>query len=277
MSERIFVLPPDHTVIEHTANAEKHRPSHMAVIMVSGGFQYRAGAHRSHVQWARHLAAAGITVFRVDLSGTGDSQGEITPLNEPAKVLVELRATLNSQGIQRVVFWGLCDGASRILAHADALSSDAMMLINPWLDDETAALESKAKHYYKDRLKSPEFWRKILTLQFNWASSIAEFSSTYAKLRQSKQTQQPATEHESKPNQTVSEQMRDALVHLQTPMLVMISRSDATGEAFVCFAKQHNINNAHITWQYLDNADHTLSKGQDEAIHIATQWLEQLK
>lgn len=279
MSEHAYVLPPNHVVIEHAPHADNNRLSDMAVIMVSGGFQYRVGAHRSHVQWARHLAAVGITTLRVDLSGTGDAQGELTPLNQPDNVLIQLRKILHDKGIQRVVFWGLCDGASRIIANADSLSPHAMILINPWLDDETAALESKAKHYYKDRLKSPEFWRKVLTLQFDWKSSVTEFSATLAKLKQAKSAQPSPFEktlpaHESM--QTVSECMRDSLVRLHTPMLVMISRSDATGEAFVCFAKKHKITSKNMTWQYLDNADHTLSKGQNDAIRISIQWLEQL-
>ena len=47
------------------------------VLMVVGGRQYRAGAHRQFVKLARYLACHGIPVLRFDVRGMGDSEGDV--------------------------------------------------------------------------------------------------------------------------------------------------------------------------------------------------------
>src|SRR5690606_3782223 len=47
------------------------------VIIVTGGLQYRVGAHRQSVLLARQLAAAGFTTLRFDLAGLGDATGDV--------------------------------------------------------------------------------------------------------------------------------------------------------------------------------------------------------
>jgi len=51
------------------------KPSRVAVIVVVGGPQYRAGAHRQFVQLSRRLAEAGFPALRFDYRGMGDSSG----------------------------------------------------------------------------------------------------------------------------------------------------------------------------------------------------------
>ena len=52
------------------------KPGRLGVIILIGGPQYRAGAHRQFVHLARSLADEGIACLRFDFRGMGDSSGE---------------------------------------------------------------------------------------------------------------------------------------------------------------------------------------------------------
>ncbi len=54
----------------------------IAVLVVVGGPQYRAGSHRQFVLLARRLAAAGFPVLRFDYRGMGDSTGAARTFEE---------------------------------------------------------------------------------------------------------------------------------------------------------------------------------------------------
>ena len=92
----------------------------IAVLIVVGGPQYRAGSHRQFTLLARALAGAGFASLRFDYRGMGDSDGEFRNFEA---VDIDLRAATDellhhASGCRGVVIWGLCDAASAALYYA---------------------------------------------------------------------------------------------------------------------------------------------------------------
>ncbi|WP_084267913.1 hydrolase 1, exosortase A system-associated [Azohydromonas lata] len=137
------------------------------VVIVTGGPQYRAGAHRVFVCLARALAGAGVAALRFDLRGMGDSEGDFPGFEHVAPDVAAAVDALQAQcpGLRRVLLWGLCDGASAALLYLHA-TRDArvrgLCLLNPWVRSAQSLARAHVKHYYLQRLLQGEFWRKLL-------------------------------------------------------------------------------------------------------------------
>jgi exosortase A-associated hydrolase 1 len=91
----------------------------LALLVVVGGPQVRAGSHRQFTQLCRAVAEAGVPALRFDVRGMGDSTG---PLRSFEHIGDDISAALDAlqarlPGVRRVVLWGLCDGASAALMH----------------------------------------------------------------------------------------------------------------------------------------------------------------
>jgi len=137
------------------------------VLIVVGGPQYRAGSHRMFVELARRLAAAGYPVLRFDVRGMGDSSGAQRSFEALSDDVGAAVGTLLSRvpGLDGVVLWGLCDGASAGLLYLDAGADPrvrGLCLANPWVRSPVSEARTQIKHYYRDRLLSRDFWAKLL-------------------------------------------------------------------------------------------------------------------
>lgn len=138
----------------------------MGVMIVVGGPQYRIGSHRQFVHLARFLASEGYAAFRFDYRGMGDSGGTMRTFES---VEPDLHAAVEAfrascPSMQRIVLFGLCDAASAILLAAPRLPRvHALILANPWVRQEHSLNRAVVRHYYRQRLLSGEFWRKLLS------------------------------------------------------------------------------------------------------------------
>jgi pimeloyl-ACP methyl ester carboxylesterase len=124
---------------------------------------------------ARHLAAAGIPVFRFDYRGMGDASG---PQRDFEQVDADIRAAIDrfqaeSPGLQEVVIWGLCDAASAALFYAwqDPRVS-GLVLLNPWVRTEEGLAKAYLKGYYLRRVLSLEFWKGLVSGRVNPLNSL---------------------------------------------------------------------------------------------------------
>lgn len=145
------------------------------VIVVAGGPQYRAGAHRQFVSMARKLAAQGHPVLRFDLCGMGDSSGRYVGFEHAAP---DIRAAIDGlmarePQLRDVVLLGECESASGILFYAwrDPRVAGAV-LINPWVRTEEGQAQVILKDYYLDRIRSREFWDKVRRGDFSVTGSL---------------------------------------------------------------------------------------------------------
>ena len=149
-------------------------PRNVAVLVIVGGPQYRAGSHRQFVLLARRVAAEGYAVLRFDCRGMGDSTGEQRNFEAISPDIgAAMQALLQAApGVRQVVLWGLCDGASAALLYLGDSAQDprvtGLCLLNPWVRSEATLARTHVKHYYAQRLREPEFWAKLLRGGVAW-------------------------------------------------------------------------------------------------------------
>lgn len=87
----------------------------LAVLFVNAGIVHRVGPNRLHVHLARQLAAAGVTGFRYDLPGLGDSDtvagtGDVHR-DQISATMAAMTAVERVSGCDQFVIFGICAGA----------------------------------------------------------------------------------------------------------------------------------------------------------------------
>ena len=136
------------------------------VLMVTGGTQVRVGSHRMYEKLARSLAAAGISSFRFDRRGVGDSEGEDPDFRDSGPDIAAAATAFRAEAprVRHVIGFGLCDGATALALHGAAAGLDGLILVNPWLADAQSGHPAPAavRRHYRDRLLSLEGWKKLL-------------------------------------------------------------------------------------------------------------------
>lgn len=152
--------------------------------VVAGGPQYRGGVCRMQVRMARDLAAQGTPVMRFDYRGLGDSEGDFRGFRD---IEADIRSALKAfaaavPGLGEVVLWGGCDAATAIVINAWKFPQvTGMVLGNPWVHSQATAATVEMQHYGR-RWKDPEFWGKVLRLQYNPLPALRTLAmSTLAK------------------------------------------------------------------------------------------------
>ena len=259
-------------------------PHDIAVLVIVGGPQYRAGSHRQFVLLARRLAEQGFAVLRFDSRGMGDSSGaqrgfeSLSPdIGAAVDELHRLCPTLS-----KVVLWGLCDGASAALLYCHE-THDAriggLCLLNPWVRSDAGLARTHVKHYYAQRAMQPEFWAKLLrgkvgagaltglahNVRLAWAGSP-----------------RPAC-GESVPELTFQHRMAVAWREFRHKILLLLSADDYTAKEFLEHvgtetAWANALNHPHLQRHDVAGADHTFSAGADRrrAEDLTLAWLETL-
>ncbi|HEY0231914.1 MAG TPA: hypothetical protein VGC55_11730, partial [Dokdonella sp.] len=113
-------------------------PPQRAVILLNAGAVGRIGPNRLHVALARRLAASGVLVLRLDLSGLGDSRtrpGAGENIVYHAHALDDIGVAVDwarSDGVSQIAVAGLCAGAYHSLGAALADQAiDTIVMINP--------------------------------------------------------------------------------------------------------------------------------------------------
>ena len=198
------------------------------VLIIVGGRQYRAGAHRQFVKLARYLALHGIPVLRFDVRGMGDSEGKVRhflSLDEDIKAAVSA-LQLQEPNLEKIVLWGLCDGASAGIAYAPSDRAVAgVMLVNPWISTESGVARTYLRHYYRERFWDTGFWRKIVKGQVNWRASLRSLAQTAFRLRDRK------TE-DARSTVILPDIIFDALSAFKGNTRILISDRDMTAREF---------------------------------------------
>lgn len=138
----------------------------VGVLFVVGGPQYRVGSHRQQVLLARALAAAGYPCLRFDVRGMGDSDGRPRDFESITRDIgAAVDAASAAANIERIVLWGLCDGASAALLYVHETADRriaGLMLANPWVRSDESLAQTQLRHYYKRRLVEPGFWSDLI-------------------------------------------------------------------------------------------------------------------
>lgn len=237
----------------------------LGVIIVVGGPQYRVGSHRQFALLARHLAAAGIPALRFDVRGMGDSSGtprEFTTLDDDiASAIDALQAACPA--VRQVVLWGLCDAASAALLYWQRRADPrlaGLALINPWVRSEAGLAQARIRHYYRQRLLQPAFWRKLASGRL---APLRALRDGWRNLRLARRAKRSA-------DLGFQPLMAQALHHFPGELLFVLSGQDITAQEFADWADREL---ADLDWRtrqgwqvhVLAEADHTFSDPASQA------------
>lgn len=231
------------------------------LIIVVGGPQTRVGSHRLFVYLARALAKQGVTVFRFDYSGAGDSEGELSTFTEIQHDLDAAIQTFKKRhsDITELALWGLCDAASAILLYLNDYPLEEkikqLFLINPWVRQTETQAKTYLRSYYFKRLVSKTFWRKLLSGKVQAQVALTEINQFY---------QQGKISNESHAQDNFVTKMLQGLSKFTGHSNVILSGNDLTADEFKLLVKSnkhwrqimaHSTINQHI----ISQADHTFS------------------
>lgn len=196
--------------------------SETGLLIVSGGNEVRAGAHRGMAWLSQRLAAAGYPVFRYDRRGIGDSTGVNGGFESSGPdITAAAEAFREATGVSRIVAFGNCDAATALALFHGPAGIDALVLANPWTieasADAPADLPPPAaiRARYAAKLKDPrELWR-LLTGGLN-------IGKVLRGLKRSRQTAPRG----------LADRLGAALAAAEVPVTVLIARGDNTAVAF---------------------------------------------
>jgi len=260
-------------------DAEAHAGT--GVLIVVGGPQYRVGSHRQFALLARGLAAGGVPCMRFDYRGMGDSTGEMRAFDD---INDDIGAAIDEffrqvPGLERVVLWGLCDGASAACFYAptDARVCGAVLL-NPWVRTEAGEAKVFLKHYYLSRLLDASFWKKLLSGGVSFGKSFGDLAGMISRAGQSSA---PVVAEANVASGPLPERMAQSLHMADKPVLIVLSGRDFVAREFQQTVEQGG------AWARVEaarqpvsipSADHTFSSAahRDEVCRITADWLKDL-
>jgi exosortase A-associated hydrolase 1 len=254
------------------------------VLVVVGGPQYRAGAHRQFTLLARQLAAAGYPVLRFDVRGMGDSPGAQRSFEAlDADVHAAVQALLQARpGLRSVVLWGLCDGASAALLALQARPHPAvagLCLLNPWVRSAASLAQAQVKHYYRQRLLQADFWRKLL--RGGVALQAARDLLHNLRTARGARAAQPAGAAGGQAAASFQQRMAQGWLGFAGPVLLLLSEHDTTAQEFSEYTRsdalwQRALRQRPPQQVQLAAADHTCSSPQAQAAaeQATLAWLQ---
>lgn len=189
------------------------------VLLVTGGSQTRIGSHRMYERLAHALASHGFPCLRYDRRGVGDSEGEDPGYRGSGPDIAAAAAVFRSHcpDLERIIGFGLCDGATALALHGANADLDGLILVNPWLVETEAGEMAPAaiRRHYRSRLLSQDGWRKI-----------AGGSISYKKLFMGvKKILRPS------PPADLASEVASALAANPLPLTLILARGDATAIA----------------------------------------------
>jgi exosortase A-associated hydrolase 1 len=263
MNETALVFDCDGDALVGVVSAPV-QASAMAVLIIVGGPQYRAGSHRQFVQLARTLARGGIAAMRFDVRGMGDGEGakwDFEAIDRDIRTAIDaLQRTL--PGVRGVVLWGLCSGASAALLYLRATGDPrvrGLVLVNPWVRSELTLARARVKHYYAQRVMQREFWLKLLRGGVA-LRALGEFLRS-ARVSVAGASAVPTAADAALPLQ---ERMVEAWARFAGPTLLVLSGEDYTAKEFLEAALtdsrwQEVLRSPRVIRLDIAGADHTFS------------------
>jgi hypothetical protein len=158
---------------------------------------------------------------------------------------------------------------------ANEVACDGVILVNPWARTDSGEARAYLKYYYKDRLLSSSFWRKLIRGEFRVLASIMDlFSKVWAVA---------AGVSEVVPVFGFIEKMRTGMRALNVPVLLLLSEHDLTAKEFIELVNTDSrwdffLRSDCVTIVRIANADHTFSDraSLDNSSDVCIEWLGEI-
>lgn len=260
------------------------------VLIVVGGPQYRAGSHRLFVQLARHAAGQGLAAMRFDYRGMGDATGDMRNFEGVSDDIGAAMDAFQRQvpGLERIVLWGLCDGATAacMYAHLDPRVT-GLILLNPWVHTPEGAAQTRLRHYYLKRVFSAALWRKLLSGQLPQVRPFLAQVGTLLRMRMHRLLGSGAAASTQNNHATHTLPLPQRTGHLVArsgaPVAVMLSDDDKVAHEFETQALPTEAWQTvqRCPWwelQSLDQADHTVTspEASQRLCEQTVAWVRQM-
>lgn len=234
------------------------------VLIVVGGPQYRVGSHRQFVLLARFLAEHGVPCMRFDYRGMGDATGEARDFEAVDRDVDGAIAAFVAAvpGMQQVVLWGLCDGASAIgLGLGANPNVVGAVLLNPWVHTAAGAARTMLRHYYLRRLFDKRFWVKLLRGGVNVRAALGGVKASADKVL----TVNPDDGPPSAANAaSLPARMLRSLAPCSIPVAIFLSGRDHVAREFELLSANDDgwrrlLDSPRFCTRHFESADHTFS------------------
>ena len=226
------------------------------LLLVTGGSQTRAGSHRMYERLAKLLSERDISCLRFDRRGVGDSAGEDPGFRGSAPDLAAAAQALRRErpGLERVLGFGLCDGATALALFGAEAGLDGLILVNPWLVEAEAGDPPPAaiRRHYRERLLSLEGWRKLLSGRVD-----------YRKLLRG------VVKSRSRAPSTLSEQVGATLKGHALPTAWILATADATAIAAEAELAGAGFKGLPVEPIKVETDSHTFARPGDEQALLA--------
>ena len=236
-------------------------PATIGVLIVSGGNEVRAGAHRGMALLAAELAEDGLAVLRFDRAGVGDSTGENRGFEGSKHDIFKAALVLGDEtGVELILGLGNCDAASAMALFGRDLGIDAAIFANPWLGAEPDTLPPPAaiRARYAQKIADPASWRRLLT----GGVDLRKLAGGVAKILR------PQTKRDMRTR------VVDGIADWGTDATVVLASGDATAIAFRDAARRHRLRTYDI-----DTASHSFAgeTNRQQLRRIVVQTAEHLR
>ncbi len=255
----VTIGPPGAELVGVLAQpADRAATKAAGVVIVVGGPQTRVGSHRQFVLMARALAQAGYPCLRFDYTGMGDSPGPRPDFERAGPDIRRACDALLAQvpGVTKIALWGLCDGATAALFYAVADERVAAVIAaNPWARSEATRSAAIVADHYTTRLRSREFWRRLIAGKVDVIGAAAEARGhLWRSWTQSTRT------CEAGGDDLPGRVARALSAPCQTVRLQLSGRDLTAAEFEVAIKNGGKSLDASTTILRLDRADHTFSE-----------------
>jgi exosortase A-associated hydrolase 1 len=253
------------------------------IIILAGGPQYRVGAHRQFVTLGRQLADQGFPVLRFDHRGVGDSGGSyqgFLNMDDDIKAAIDLLYS-KYPALDNVVLWGECESASAaaFYAHNDSRVS-SLFMVNPWIRTSQGQAKTYLKHYYLNRFRDPEFWKKLKSGQFSLFESLKSYFQLMMHARKPSDNNSQTADKYELSSLALPLRYTKSLQLFNGSCFVLTSGNDYIAQEFKDFmvsseAWQKSGLNETIKFYEMHDADHTFSRTEwrDELFEHTEKWL----
>ncbi len=226
------------------------------LLLVTGGSQTRVGSHRMYERLSNELSKNDISCFRFDRRGVGDSEGEDPDFRGSAPDMVAAAAAFRREqpGLERLVGFGLCDGATAIALFGGQAGLDGLILVNPWLVEAEANEPPAAaiSAHYRQRLTSWEGWKKILSGAVDYRKLLRGIVKVFRR-----------------EDSSVAGAVATAMARDRLPSTLILARGDATAIAAEAQVAAERFGGLIARVETIETDSHTFARPGDESALVA--------